>query len=238
MKENKKAFPYKGAPKRIKEKYKVVFALKKPLKERLSKSIFDKIFATMIIILSIPVFAIIYFAYFLNALIYPEDKGPVIFSYVASSCGKVFHKHKIRVVKVNKEIVERARKSPFYSAYPSEWKQENLTHVGKFLKRCYLDELPQIFNVLKGDISFVGPRSLAWRHYKKDIENGNINRKVLKAGLFSESHVRKGTPYFCDPDLEYGYIEKYMKLPALALLWTDIKIIARGIKMILERKGY
>jgi hypothetical protein len=50
--------------------------------------------------------------------------------------------------------------------------------------------------------------------------------------------VQKGTRDWGNMDLEYGYVEKYMKLPAFSLFWLDIKIMAKGVKMILDGKGF
>jgi hypothetical protein len=50
--------------------------------------------------------------------------------------------------------------------------------------------------------------------------------------------VHKGTPDWGNIDLEYGYVEKYMKLPQLSLIWLDITIMTRGLRMILEAKGF
>ncbi len=65
-----------------------------------------------------------------------------------------------------------------------------------------------------------------------------MTRKILKAGILSQTHVRKGTRDWSNMDLEYGYVEKYMKLPALSLFWLDINIMAAGVKMILDEKGF
>lgn len=221
----------------MKEKYKDIFALEKPAKERFCKLAFDKIFSMAMIILSSPVFALIFVAYFLDGIIHPEHRGSLFIYYLASNCGRKFKKYKFRLAKESL-IEHEARKRGDIRAYPSECDPANLTCVGRFLKKHYLDELPQLFNILKGNMSFVGPRPLAWEHYERDIKQGNITRRVLKAGLFSETHTRKGTPDFKNTELEYEYIKKYMNLPALSLLWADVKIIARGIKMILEGKGY
>lgn len=202
---------YPAPDERLKKRYKEIFALKEPLSDRPLKLLFDKAFSLLMIFILSPIFVIIFAAYIIDALIHPKHKGPFFGSYVASSTGKKFMKYKFRVAKI----------SP----------------IGWFLKKYYLDELPQIFNVLKGDISLVGPRPLAWNDYLKDIERGNITRKILKAGIFSQTHVHKGTHNWGNIDLEYGYVEKYMKLPQLSLIWLDITIMARGLRMILEAKG-
>jgi lipopolysaccharide/colanic/teichoic acid biosynthesis glycosyltransferase len=236
VQEDKKAFPYKPPFKKIKDRYRKIFSLKKPLKERPSKFIFDRVFSLIAILLASPLFLLIFIAYFLEGVIDSQNRGPIFAPYTASSGGKKFRKYKFRVAK-GTLFKQKAVMKGDYRKYPSEYVKKNLSPVGKFLKDYYLDEFPQIFNILKGDMSFVGPRPLAWHHYLRDMKQGNIARRVLKGGLFSDSHTRKGTPDFNKPELDYDYIEKYMKFSALLLLWVDIKIIARGIKMILEGKG-
>ena len=237
MKEDKKAFPYKPPSKKVQEKYKRIFTLTSPIGERPCKFIFDRLLSIILIFATLPFFIVILIAYFINGVIYPEDKGSIFAPYIAITRSRKFKKLKFRLVK-ECLIDNGKRKAGDYKAYPSERNPKNLTHIGKFLKRHYLDEFPQIFNVLKGDISFVGPRPLAFHHYRRDIRQGNVARKLIKAGIFSESHTRKGTPYFGKAELEYEYIEKYMTFPAFKLLWHDITIMARGIKMILEGKNY
>lgn len=237
MQEDKLAYQYKGPDKALRERYADIFTLANPLPDRPSKLVFDKIISLAIIIAVLPLLAIFFSAFLVYFMLFPEDRGPVFTSYVASSRGRKFIKYKFRITK--SELVDNAMlKIRDYRAYPSERKPENLTRIGRFLKRRYLDEFPQLFNIFKGDMSLVGPRALAWHHYLRNLREGDVSRKILKAGLFSESHTRKGTPFFGKPELEYQYIEKYMTATGAELLKLDISIIARGVRMILEGKGY
>ncbi len=188
------------------------------------------------IFLLTPIFIIITAANIIDGLIHSHHKGPLFGSYIGSAAGKKFMKYKFRVGRIPSAIGEKSESSNKpYSAF-NEVKGK--TCVGRLLKKYYLDELPQIFNILKGDMSFVGPRPLAWNDYLRDVKRGNVTRKILKAGIFSQTHVHKGTRDWGNMDLEYGYVEKYIKLPALSLFWLDIKIMTNGVKMILEGKGF
>lgn len=237
MTEDPRAFPYSAISETLKNEYAEIFQIKEPLPPRPLKVVFDRAASFFVLILVSPLFLVIFAAYLVDGLIFKEDRGSIFISYKASSCGKKFDKYKFRLIKESC-IDPEARSRGEWSAFASERDGANRTRLGNFLKKYYLDELPQIFNIFFGDMSFVGPRALAWHHYQRDIGQGNIARKILKAGLFSDSHSRKGTPMFADPELEYKYIKNYIRLNGPALLWLDLRIIARGIRMILQGKGY
>ena len=220
----------------MREKYKEIFALKKPLKERPCKWIFDKCFSIIAIFFASPAFLLIFCAYFIDSLFHPEHRGSLFISYFASDRGRKFIKYKFRISK--RCLIDKSLREKYdVKAYPKEI-PENLTCVGKFLKKGYLDELPQLFNIAKGDMSFVGTRAIGWEAYQALLRSGYVHKKVLKAALWSETDTRKGTPDLGNLDLEYDYIKKYMELPAWRLLLVDFKIITRGIKQNIEAKGY
>jgi hypothetical protein len=65
-----------------------------------------------------------------------------------------------------------------------------------------------------------------------------VARKLIKGGLLSDVHTRKGTPQFALPDLDYKYVRQYMTRSPLSLLWLDARIILRGVVVVLNAKGY
>lgn len=234
--EPKGAFPYKAPDDFIKTKYHHIFQLKEQLDDRLPKVLFDKVMAIIFLIFAAPIFLLVKIAYVIEGWIIPENKGPMFFSYNAMSKGKIIPKYKIRLIKT-KFIDPVGAKKGDWHAFSAEWTPDSRTHVGKFVKKFYLDELPQFYSILKGDMSFVGPRPLAVHHYQRDLKQGNVTRYLLKGGLLGLGHVLKGTPEFGNPIYEYEYADQYLKLSPFGLLWLDLKIIGRGVKVILRGKG-
>ena len=86
-------------------------------------------------------------------------------------------------------------------------------------------------------MSIVGPRPLAVHHYERDLAQGNVTRSLLKGGLLGLGHVNKGTVEMGNPVYEYEYIDQYLKRSSVGLLWLDIKIIGRGIRVMVKGQG-
>jgi lipopolysaccharide/colanic/teichoic acid biosynthesis glycosyltransferase len=234
--EPKEAFPYKPLTNEIKDQYKELFELKEKIKVPLIKLMFDKILAFSILLFTSPLVLFLLIFNFFEGILIPENKGPLFFYYNAVSQGKVFKKYKVRIIKL-KYIDKQLQEKGDWHAFKNEWMPEARTHLGKFVKKFYLDEIPQFYNVLKGDMSIVGPRPLAIHHYKRDMEQGNIPRSLIRGGLLGYGHVRKGTPEFGNPIYEYEYVHRYIHYSPLRLLLFDLKIIWMGIKVMLKAKG-
>lgn len=237
LKEPTEAFPYVPPTPEIREKYKELFDLKDPLPYPWTKFVFDKVFSSLILLCCIPIFLFLWCFNIINGLIRPEDQGPLFFCYNAVSCGKVFKKWKIRLIK-EKYIDQELEKTGDWHAYKNEWMPQARTLMGRFVKKFYLDELPQFFNVLCGDMSIIGPRPLAMHHYERDVAQGNVTRTLLKGGLLGYTQIQKGTPEFGKPQYDYEYAWQCLQRSSLGLLRIDLCIMAKGLVIMLKGGGY
>jgi lipopolysaccharide/colanic/teichoic acid biosynthesis glycosyltransferase len=78
---------------------------------------------------------------------------------------------------------------------------------------------------------------LAILHYERDKAQGNVTRFLIKGGLLGLGHINKGTPEMGNPVYEYEYIDQYIKRSSFGLLLLDLRIIWRGVLVILKGKG-
>ena len=200
--------------------------LRRPLTHsaRLIKTIEDYAVASIALILSIPLMALIAVAIVL------ESKGPVLF--IQQRYG--FNNNIIRVYKFRSMYHHCADPDAQTLTSPDD---PRVTSVGSFLRRTSLDELPQLFNVLKGEMSIVGPRphpiaAKAAGHYYSEIIANYVSRHRVKPGITGWAQVNgyrgetatiEAIKKRVDHDLEY--IRGWS-------LWLDFVIMAKTLQAV------
>lgn len=235
--EPKEAFPYKAPTSDVLLKYAHIFELNEKLPPRFFKILFDKLLAVILLFVAAPILLLLKFAFLVEGWIIHENKGPMFYYYYAVSAGRIIPKYKIRLIK-ERYIEPKGAKQHDWIAYSAEWTPDSRTYVGQFVKKFYLDELPQFWSVLKGDMSIVGPRPLSVLHYERDRAQGNVTRFLLRGGLLGLGHINKGTSEMGNPIYEYEYVDQYLKRSSFGLLCLDLWIIWRGILVIAKGGGH
>ena len=159
-------------------------------------------------------------------LIKLEDKGPIIYKQErVGKHGKLFNVYKLRSMRVDAE------------KYGAQWAQDNdprILKVGNFIRKTRIDEIPQLFNILKGDMSIVGPRPdrpMFTMQFNDDID-GFINRLLVKPGLTGWAQVNGG--YDMTPEEKLQWDIDYIQSRNI---FIDIRIIFRTVKVVLTGEG-
>ncbi len=118
-----------------------------------------------------------------------------------------------------------------------QWASKNdarVTKVGQFIRKTRIDELPQLFNVIKGDMSIIGPRPerpVFVKQFNEEIPGFN-KRLLIKPGLTGWAQVNGG--YECSPEEKLNYDIYYIKNMSYLL---DVKIVFRTVKVIFTGEG-
>lgn len=200
------------------------------LRERAMKRTFDLVFATLGLILLSPIFMIVAVAIRL------EDGGPILFVQRRVGRGnRFFNLLKFRSM--------RPSELDFDGVRSTRRGDRRLTRVGALIRRTSIDELPQLFNVLKGEMSLVGPRphalgSLAGDKHFWEVDERYLTRHALKPGLTGLAQIRglRGSTeqesdlaQRLDADLEYlnGWS-----------IWGDFAILFQTIRVLAHAKAY
>jgi lipopolysaccharide/colanic/teichoic acid biosynthesis glycosyltransferase len=187
----------------------------------LGKRTLDVAVATPLLLLSSPVFVLVFAAY----------GGRPFYREPRVSAGRTFGLLKFRTLRA--DVLERTQGH----ARLLEADPDNLTWVGRhILKPWYLDEIPQLWNVLRGDMSLVGPRPWPPHLVEQQRAEGVTYRDEVPAGLTGLAQLTKGSDQRY-ADLDVAYIDRCRTLGSWALVRYDLGILARTASVIGRGEG-
>jgi len=194
---------------------------------RITKRIFDLVVSALLLILFAPLFLIV------ALLIKIDSKGPVFFRQMRVGRDKDFLIFKFRSMVANAEELKKKlrafnqRKGPLFKIK----NDPRITRVGKFIRRFHIDELPQLFNVLKGEMSLVGPRP----HLPDEVANYKKHHKevlFIKPGMTGLAQISGAS------DLDF---EEEVRLDTYYIhnwdFWLDVIILLKTIWVAIRGKG-
>lgn len=186
------------------------------IEQRAIKRLFDIFLSLILIILTSPIMLV-------TAIVVKcYDKGPVLYKQIRCTKDmKEFKIMKFRSMRVDAEkdgVARLAAKN-----------DSRITPVGKFIRSCRIDELPQLFNILAGDMSFIGPRPERpeiIKQYLEEMPEFAFRMKV-KAGLagYAQVYGKYNTTPYDKLKLDLTYIENYS-------IWLDIKLMLLTVKIL------
>jgi exopolysaccharide production protein ExoY len=197
------------------------------------KRIFDILFSVAVMVMGFPVFFLLALAVRLSS------PGNIIYGHKrVGRSGKLFYCYKFRTMYSNsdKRLEEILSSDP---ALQKEWDETHklkndprITPIGSFLRKTSLDELPQFLNVLKGDLSVVGPRAMVEEEIEKFIKQKAKKILSIRPGLTGiwQTSGRSDTSYKRRILLDEYYVDNHN-------LFMDCKLIAKTVPVMLFSKG-
>jgi lipopolysaccharide/colanic/teichoic acid biosynthesis glycosyltransferase len=201
-----------------------------------AKRVLDKILASILLVLLAPVLAVVVGAMGLEMLARSRDRGPWLYRERRVSRGREFELLKFRTLR--QHVLDGAAGHERHARL-HEADAANLTWAGRrLLKPWYLDELPQIWNVLRGDMSLVGPRPWPPSMVESQVERGLAYRNEFVAGWTGPAQVRKGVTEsagYAELDLEY--IKACRSSSAWRILRLDLTLLCRTVVVLARSEG-
>lgn len=183
-----------------------------------------RMFDIVLAILALPFYVLILLI--IGPIIYLEDRGDIFYnSPRLGKNGTIFVMHKFRSMKLKAPDL----RNPDGSTFNAD-DDPRLTKIGKFIRKTSIDEIPQLLNILKGDMSIVGPRPDLPTH--KNLYEGNEHRKLeILPGVtgYNQAYYRNTIPWKERIKNDIYYIDHISFL-------MDLKILSRTIVSVIKRE--
>jgi exopolysaccharide biosynthesis polyprenyl glycosylphosphotransferase len=196
--------------------------------QKIIKRLFDLLIVSLLLLVTLPLMGLIALAVRL------DSPGPVLFKQRrVGESGRHFTLYKFRSMVVNAEAMQLTVITKDADGHVLHKRPDDprITKVGRFLRRTSLDELPQFLNILKGEMSLVGPRpELPW--LVTQYAPWQYRRLAVPQGLTGWWQVngRSDKPMHLNTEWDIDYVENYS-------FWLDLRILWRTIWVVLTQKG-
>jgi lipopolysaccharide/colanic/teichoic acid biosynthesis glycosyltransferase len=200
----------------------------------LAKRALDRSGGAVLALVASPLFALSAGAIAVDHLRHPTSRGRWLVRERRISAGREFDLLKFRVLR---EDVMREVEETDGNARLREGDASKLTPSGALLKRWYLDELPQLLNVLRGDISLVGPRPWPVPMVERQVARGLDYRLRVPAGWTGPAQASKGEE---DMDFERSdleYVRACARLSGLGVVALDLRTLRKTLRTMLRGEG-
>lgn len=203
-----------------------------PMTYRLVKRFFDLTASLTALLVLSPVFLV------LTVLVYREDGGPVFYCHPrVGRGGKPIGVYKFRSMKRNADELKTMLTEEQLAQYYREFKIDDdprVTKIGDFLRRTSLDELPQLLNIVKGEMSIIGPRPIVREELGQYTAEQQAKLLCVKPGLtgYWQAYARNNATYATGErqKMELYYVEN-------AGLRLDIRILIRTVAAVITQNG-
>lgn len=188
------------------------------------RKFFKRMLDVLLSLIAIP-FLLLFICIF-GPIIYLEDRGPIFYKAMRlGKGGKPFTMYKFRSMKVNAPDIRNEDGSTYNSD-----DDPRLTRIGRFLRKTSLDEVPQLINVLLGDMSLIGPRPDLVEQMKY-YEKGDERKLEVRPGItgYNQAYYRNAVPWKQRIQHDIYYIDNIS-------FWLDVKILFKTVISVLKHK--
>ena len=186
---------------------------------RVFKNGIDRVLALVGLVILSPVFLVLILA------IKADSKGPVLFRQKRVG----IHKSHFHILKFRTMRIDTPKDTPTHLL---ENPEQYITKVGKFLRKTSLDELPQVINILKGDMAIVGPRPALWNQYDLIAERDKYGANDVLPGLtgWAQINGRDELPIEVKARLDGEYVDRMG-------FWMDLRCIFGTVVSVAKQEG-
>lgn len=174
-------------------------------------------------------------ALFLEHLLRGHIHDGIFYSETRVSAGEKFKLYKFNIFSAG--IIAQMQSSHTFIHTKDLERNGSLSFVGWCLKQTYLDELPQLWCVMKGDMSIVGPRPVNTEVYERFMREGYREKSLVRAGLTGPFQSLKDDQTASAHKLDQWYADYVTTHPWYAIIGNDLRIIVRTMRVVLKAKG-